>query len=165
MLIDQDFERDEDRKEPLLIDHDFEWDEDQEEAIQTAAGALVAGQPRPISAPGLPSNSAPNVGFVIREKRRGFSRRTLALAVVALLLSVTLRPHKSSRPVTEPVIPRSFSTPGRHSLDQADPGRRPAQGLPLSPRTRLAGEHGMHPEGETGGHNRTHEKRDGPPAP
>jgi hypothetical protein len=130
MLIDHDFEWEEERKEALLIDHDFEWEEEQEEALQTAAAAPAEGLPRRTSAPELLSSSEPIVGFVIRNRRSGFSYRTLALAIVALLSSVAWRHYKPYRSIAEPVIPRSSIPLNPRSLHQANPGRRPGDGVP-----------------------------------
>ena len=114
----------------MLIDHDFEWEEEREGRLPSAAEAPAAGLPWPISAPELLSSAEVGVGFVIRQRPRRFSRRTLALAIVALLSSVSLRPFKTYHSNTEAVIPRLFIPPGHGSLDQAGPGRRSAAGLP-----------------------------------
>jgi hypothetical protein len=83
----------------MLIDHDFDWDPDLEELRRPGL------DPVPQNGPGLDPASRrpggqirPSEQVVIIERRRGFSRLTLILALVALALSAasTQSCHRAS---------------------------------------------------------------------
>jgi hypothetical protein len=70
----------------MLIDHDFDWEPDLEEPPRALVDqAPGQGPDPPTRRPG--GQIRPSEQVVIIERRRGFSRSTLILALVALTLS------------------------------------------------------------------------------
>ncbi len=111
MLIDSDF--------------DFDWDEDRGESPRRAKERAAANVPGASTAPCLAGGStAPVPEIVIVERCRGFSYGTLALAILALIVSATARLSNPRRPNAGP-IHRPAIEPEHRPHEQADPdGRR-----------------------------------------
>ncbi len=113
----------------MLIENDFEWEEDPEESPRPAAGA-DAEVPGSITTPRLPGGSSePSPEIVIIESRGGFSRRTFALAVVALILSATLRLCHTRHSNADSMNDRTGIQTERRPHEQADPDDRPRVGI------------------------------------
>ena len=112
----------------MLIENDFELEEDPEESPRPAAGA-DAEVPGPITTPRLPGGSSePSPEIVIIESRGGFSRRIFALAVVALILSATLRICHTRHSNADSMNDRT-GIQTEPSSRQADPDDRPRVGI------------------------------------
>ena len=76
----------------MLIEHDFDWEADADDSLWLEAEGASTSEPVPIANPRPPGDSLrPVEEVVIVEQSRGFSRGTLAVAVVALFLSTTLK--------------------------------------------------------------------------
>jgi hypothetical protein len=77
----------------MLIDHDFDWEVDEEESPRPGVEELAAVVPGLITNSPRPEGGTlrPSDGVVIIETSRGLSRGTLAVAVVTLVLSATLK--------------------------------------------------------------------------
>jgi hypothetical protein len=110
----------------MLIDHDFDWEVDREKSPRPDVLAPAAVVPGHITTPGRPvGHLRPSDGVVIIETVRGFSPGTLAVAVVALVLSATLRLSDSRHPELEPIIDRTAVSPGFRTQVQVSPVGRP----------------------------------------
>ncbi len=82
----------------MLIDHDFDWEADADDSLWLEAEGASTPEPVPIATPRPPGDSLrTSDAVVIIEKSRGFSRSTLAVAVVALFVSATLKLSDSRR--------------------------------------------------------------------
>jgi hypothetical protein len=88
MLIAHDFDWDDDADHTpaTLIPHDFDWNDDADRALRSAASAPPS---TPASLP--PVTTDPDAAIIILEHQPAFSRLTLALAIVALVLAAALK--------------------------------------------------------------------------
>jgi hypothetical protein len=81
----------------MLINHDFDWEPEREEPLRSGVDAMAGNGPRPelpfVCAEG---NPRPSPQLVIIERARGFSRSTLILAIIALVLSVAAIVRKTT---------------------------------------------------------------------
>ena len=84
---------------PMLIDHDFDWETDLEESPRSGIDRAPANGRGPDSVPHRPGGPVlPSEQVIIIERRRGFSRSTLILALVALALSAISRIPRTAHP-------------------------------------------------------------------
>ncbi len=93
----------------MLIDHDFDLD-----GALVDAAAEVPGSVSTARRPGGCSEPSPEI--VIIESHRGFAHGTLALAVIALVLSATTKLCSTHPPNAEPIIHHAWT-------QRDDPGR------------------------------------------
>jgi hypothetical protein len=122
------------RSATMLIDHDFDWDGDPEGSPRPAVEAAAAEVPGPFTTPRLPGGSSElSPEIVIIRRRRGFSHGTLALAIVALVLSATLRLSKTRHPNAEPIIERTEIPADCLPHERADPGGWPTDAIRRAP--------------------------------
>ena len=83
----------------MLIDHDFDWESELEESPRPGVDRAPANGPGTAPLPHRPGGPVlPSEQIIIIERRRGFSRITLILALVALALSVISRIPKNAHP-------------------------------------------------------------------
>ena len=88
----------------MLIDHDFDWEADLEESPRPGVDRAPANGRGPDSVPHRPVGPVlPSEQVIIIERRRGFSRATLILALVALALSAISRIPKNAHPLNATV--------------------------------------------------------------
>jgi len=123
----------------MLINHDFDWEADLEESPRPGVDPTSGNVLEPDPAPRRPGGQVlPSDQVVIIERRRGFSRSTLLLALVALALSATSRIPKTPRPDNAAFTidhrqlqsERGFPVRAKHHVHSGQVWQGPIQGIP-----------------------------------
>jgi hypothetical protein len=121
----------------MLINHDFDWEPELEERLRSGVDATAGNGPRPehaiVCAEGPPR---PSPQLVIVERAQGFSRSTLILAIIALVLSVAAIVRKTTHSNAASLIDHTPIQPAPGISARADRATGPSGDfVPPSPVT------------------------------